>query len=155
MGPRLFRNSYSSLWQRLAMPELPANLDSRQIVAMVSEDLTCLLNAIVSNDGAHPEVAKSVLAYGFPCLTGRSYSSATIKQIKTWIERSIARFEPRIIPESLVVANCADPYQRVQNIVYQISGLVKAYPVPIELQLKTCLDLDSGRFSVSGASLSV
>ncbi len=149
MGRGMLRNSYSSLWQRLAMPELPTNLDSRQIVAMVSDDLACLLNTIVSSDVAHREIAESVLAYGFPCITGRSYSPATIKQIKTWIERSITRFDPRIIPESLVVASCADPYQRMQNIVYQISGLVEAHPVPIELQLKTSLDLDSGRFSVT------
>ena len=154
MGRGMLRNSYSSLWQRLSIPDLPANLDSRQIVAMVSEDLACLLNTIVRSDDVYPEITESVLAYGFPCITGRSYSPTTIKQIKTWIEQSITRFDPRIIPESLVVASCVDPYQRMQNIVYQISGLVDAHPVPIELQLKTCLDLDSGRFSVSGASLS-
>lgn len=152
MSRGMLQNSCSSLWQRLAMPNLPVNLDSRQVIAMVSEDLACLLNTIVSSDDTHPEISESVLAYGFPCITGRSYSPATIKQIKTWIERSITRFDPRIIPESLVVASCDDPYQRVQNIVYQISGLVKAHPVPIELQLKTRLDLDSGRFSVGGAS---
>lgn len=146
----VFRSSYSSLWQRLVMPQLPVNLDSRQIVAMVSDDLACLLNTIVSSEGNHAEVAESVLAYGFPCVTGRSYSPSTIKQIRTWIERSITRFDPRIIPESLVVVSCTDPHERVQNIVYKISGLVRAYPVPIELQLKTRLDLDSGRFSVSG-----
>ena len=153
MNLKMPGNAYSSLWHRMAMPHLPTNLDARQIVAMVSEDLASLLNTIVSSEtseGCYPEIAESVLAYGFPCVTGRSYSPSTIKQIRMWIERSITYFDPRIIPESLVVASCADPQERVQNIVYKISAQVRAHPVPIELQMKTRLDLDSGRFSVNG-----
>ncbi|WP_051304936.1 type VI secretion system baseplate subunit TssE [Chitinilyticum litopenaei] len=149
------------LWDRLvaepgAGGDLLRPMDKSRLVATVSADLTALLNAIVPAEifeSALPHVAGSVLAFGFPCVSGKSLSSVHIKQIKAWIEESILRFEPRILPESLAVFPVLDKGQsHHQFLAYAIRGLVNARPYPVELELQTRLDLDNGRFAVVDAA---
>ena len=148
----------TTLWDRLVSEpgiksgDVLRSSDKAKLVAAVSADLTALLNAISPTDmfeSPLQHVACSVLAFGFPCVSGKSLSSMHVKQIKSWIEDSIMRFEPRILPDSLSVFPILDKRQsHHQFLAYGIRGLVHSSPYPVELELQTQLDLDNGRFAL-------
>ncbi|KAF0812108.1 hypothetical protein IGB42_03385 [Andreprevotia sp. IGB-42] len=127
--------------------------DRKGLLASIMRDLSFLLNSISAYHVApdsDEEYSTSVIGYGFPCLSGQTTSQNTMRQIERWIRQSILRFEPRIDPVSLKVVplnNIADTHH--QLLSFQIAGYVLANPVPIELLLRTQLDVENGRFSVS------
>ncbi|SMC25013.1 type VI secretion system protein ImpF [Andreprevotia lacus DSM 23236] len=127
--------------------------DRKGLLASIQRDLSFLLNSItayhIAPDSDEP-YSTSVIGFGFPCLNGQTSSQGTAKQIERWIRQAIVRFEPRIDPVSLKVIpllNGAESHH--QLLAFQIAGYVLANPVPIELLLRTQLDVENGRFSVS------
>ena len=75
------------------------------------------------------------------------------------LRQAILDFEPRILPDSLVVeaVMSEDQMDRHNQIGFRISGQLWAQPVPLELLLRTQLDLEGGKVEVRdltpGASL--
>ncbi|WP_157314527.1 type VI secretion system baseplate subunit TssE [Chitinibacter sp. GC72] len=148
----------TTVWDRLVSEPGALNnenmcpADKAKLLANVSADLNALLNAISAVDVFEcplQNVAESVLAFGFPCVSGKSLSSVHVKQIKSWIEESIVRFEPRILPDSIsVVPLIESRHSHHQYLAYGIRGLVHSTPYPVELELQTRLDLDNGRFAL-------
>lgn len=120
----------------------------------VLRDLSWLLNAMqpTVRDGiaAWPEVENSVINFGMPCFSGETASTLDITELERAIRESLLRFEPRIIPGTLKVSteqqeNMLDWH----NVVgVRISAQIWAQPIPLELLLRTELDLESGQVQV-------
>ncbi|ANQ87060.1 type VI secretion system baseplate subunit TssE [Azoarcus olearius] len=129
-------------------------LGRSQLREAVLRDLTWLLNAMRPPEregvGVWPEVENSVLNYGMPCFSGETASSLDITDLERAIRDSLLRFEPRIIPGTLEVST--EQHENIldwHNVIsVRISAQIWAQPVPLELLLRTQLDLESGLVEV-------
>lgn len=129
-------------------------LSRAQLREAVLRDLSWLLNAVrpAASDclADWPEVDQSVLNYGMPCFSGETASSLDITDLERAIRDALARFEPRIIPGTLEVSteqqeNILD----LHNVIgVRIAAQIWAQPMPLELLLRTELDLESGQVRV-------
>src|ERR1041384_1666341 len=139
-----------SLLDRLT-DEAPGAAGGRGAFSSLSElrrsvlrDLTWLFNTTQLFDAesaeAWPQVRKSVLNYGLPPLPGRARPGP----------RAIVASEPPILPDSVSVkAELERETLDHHNVVsLRIAALLWAQPVPIELLLRTQLDLESGESRV-------
>lgn len=98
----------------------------------------------------YPEVADSVLNYGFSDLAGMTRGQLNLEQLRRRLTEVIKRFEPRIIQDSLKVRlienESADPGSLIR---VEIEGKLWARPIPEELLRKGELDLVNGEFRLA------
>lgn len=131
-----------------------ARVMSRQKLRQaVLRDLAWLFNAARPSDiewEAFPEAEHSVLNFGLPALSGSLASSLDVAGLESGIRQAILDFEPRITPASLQVeALVSDMQLDHHNVVsVQIRGMLWAQPVPIELLLRTEVDLETGEVEI-------
>jgi type VI secretion system protein ImpF len=128
-----------------------------QLRNAVLRDLSALFNAVQPLDAqaeAYPQVAGSVLQFGLPPLSGRLASSLDVTVLEGLIRQAIVRFEPRILPESLQVrALEAGSVLDTHNVIeFEIRGELWSHPVPLEVLLRTQLDLEAGQVRVRDAA---
>lgn len=132
-------------------------LTKQQLRQSVLRDLAWLFNASQSLTRAeierHPELATSVLAYGLPPLAGELASKLDIATLERTIRDAILRFEPRILPDTLKVKaveidNMMEAHNRIEFV---ISGHLWSQPVPLEILLRTQVDLEAGQVEVVDA----
>jgi type VI secretion system protein ImpF len=120
----------------------------------VLRDLGWLLNAVqplpVSAARQHPHAVQSVLNFGLPALSGQLASKIDVSWLERAIQEAILRFEPRILSDSLSVkAIESDSVLDTHNVIeFEIRGFLWAQPVPLELLLRTQLDLEAGQVEV-------
>lgn len=118
---------------------------------MVLRDLEQLLNSTRVLESSHlekqPALNNSVLAYGMPPIAGKIASMVDVKEFERTVANIIRRFEPRIDGQSLKVqAETQQGLMHLHNVIgLRISGLLWAQPFPIELMLRTEVDLETGR----------
>jgi type VI secretion system protein ImpF len=148
-----------SLLDRLSdeQPELQQeSIDARAMTRnayrqSVLRDLEHLLNATspLRVADSHP-VSQSVLAYGMPPIAGQLASHLDIRKFEDIVARLIQRFENRIDPASVRVhAESDSGLLNNHNVVgLRISGKLWAQPYPVELMLRSEVDLESGRVSL-------
>src|SRR5256885_4835216 len=154
-----------SLLDRLT-DEAPGSADSvRSASVTLSElrqsvlrDLNWLFNAVrplrPEEVEANPQVRNSVLNYGLPALSGVAASSVDFVQLERALRQAVMDFEPRILADSVSVKALLEESVDHHNVVsLQIEGLLWAQPVPIELLLRTRLDLESGQNRVDETTL--
>ena len=121
---------------------------------LVLRDLAWLMNSTApgaSIDWSHSRHARaSVLNYGLPALSGETASTVDPMVLQAAVRQAILDFEPRILPDSLVVEAMLseDQMDRHNQIGFRISGQLWAQPVPLELLLRTDLDLETGHVIV-------
>ena len=124
----------------------------------VIRDLGWLFNAVQplpsSQAAAHPMAAHSVLNFGLPGLSGKVASRVDVGVVEKAIRSAIVDFEPRIVADSLSVkAIEAEDILSTHNVIeFEIHGLMWAQPVPLELLLRTQLDLEAGQVQVHDMS---
>ena len=119
----------------------------------VLRDLTWLFNTTQILNGeeseAWPQVRSSILNYGLPALAGTHASSVDVARLERALRQAIIDFEPRILADSVSVKAQLDEALDHHNVIsLHIAGLLWAQPVPIELLLRTQLDLESGQSRV-------
>jgi type VI secretion system protein ImpF len=97
-----------------------------------------------------PHVRRSVVNYGLPPLSGRAASSLEVDELERGIRQAIIDFEPRILPQSLRVTALIQAFElgRHNVIGVEIQGMLWSQPVPIEVLLRTEIDLESGTVDV-------
>lgn len=121
---------------------------------LVLRDLAWLMNSTAAGasiDWRHASHARaSVLNYGLPALSGETASTVDPMALQASLRQAILDFEPRILPESLLVEAVLseDQMDRHNQIGFRISGQLWAQPVPLELLLRTDLDLETGHVLV-------
>ena len=128
-------------------------MNKAQIRDAVLRDLAWLLNAVKPMRGlaeAFPQTAASVLNYGLPPMSGQMASRIDINLLERTIKEAIVQFEPRVMEASLEVkALEASSMLDTHNVIeFEIRGFMWAQPVPLELLLRTQVDLEAGQVQV-------
>jgi type VI secretion system protein ImpF len=125
-------------------------MNKSQIRDAVLRDLSWLLNSVqpLNKNVAtlFPQAADSVLNYGLPAMSGQLASRVDVSQLERTIKQAILRFEPRVMEDSLEVraleaSNVLDTHNVIE---FEIRGFMWAQPVPLELLLRTQVDLEAG-----------
>jgi type VI secretion system protein ImpF len=107
--------------------------------------------ALNANPGAkfyhYPEVANSVLNYGFSDLAGTTRSHLDLAHLRKRLVEVIKMFEPRILRDTLKVNFISSDNDDPNSLVrVEIEGKLWARPIPEELLRKGELDLINGEF---------
>jgi type VI secretion system protein ImpF len=128
-------------------------MNKSQIRDAVLRDLSWLLNSVQSLGKLaekYPQAADSVLNYGLPAMSGQLASRVDVGVLERTIKHAILRFEPRVMEDSLEVkALEATSVLDTHNVVeFEIRGFMWAQPVPLELLLRTQIDLEAGQVEV-------
>ncbi len=130
-------------------------LSMRRLRESVMRDLEWLLNscnlAAVQDLSDYPEAANSVINYGMPDLAGGTASGYDVGVLERVIRQAIWDFEPRLLRESVKVrALLSGDRSHERVLAFDIEGLLWAQPLPLQLYLKTEVDLVSGNVSIVG-----
>lgn len=129
-------------------------MSKAQIREAVLRDLSWLLNAVQPMNASlaerFPLAATSVLNFGLPPLSGQAASRIDLALLERELKEAILRFEPRVMSDALVVravemSNVLDTHNVIE---FEIRGFIWAQPVPLELLLRTQLDLEAGQVEV-------
>jgi type VI secretion system protein ImpF len=121
----------------------------------VLRDLAWLFNSTKMESRATmarwPHVQRSVINFGLPALSGETASTLDIQDLERDIRQAILDFEPRILPESLEVKALVElsALDHHNVIGIQIHGQLWAQPVPLELLIRTEIDLETGKVQIS------
>ncbi|MET0509666.1 MAG: type VI secretion system baseplate subunit TssE [Burkholderiaceae bacterium] len=154
-----------ALFDRLIDDEPTATIESidrrtvsrQRLRQSVLRDLTWLLNAqadLSCEPGLSTERAgaalRSVVNFGLPPMSGRLVSKLEVADVERMVRDAIVTFEPRILPDSLRVQALIpeDPMGHHNCISFEIVGQLWAQPYPLELLLKTDIDLETGMVEV-------
>jgi type VI secretion system protein ImpF len=132
-------------------------LSWQRLREVVRRDLSWLFNTVnlesTQSLADYPEAARSVINYGLPDLTGRTLASVETDQLERLLRQAIRDFEPRILPSSLRVRLLLDPTAMSHNaLLFDIEGELWAQPVPLQLYLRTEVDLELGQARVNEAA---
>jgi type VI secretion system protein ImpF len=130
-------------------------LSKARLRQAVLRDLAWLFNTTRherSGDLSHvPYVRRSVVNYGLAAHAGQTASSLEIQDVEQDVKQAIIDFEPRILPETLEVKAIAElnDLDRHNVLGIQIHGQLWAQPVPLELLIRTEIDLETGKVQVA------
>ncbi len=136
-------------------------MNKGQLRSAVLRDLAWLLNAVqpISAEDArqHLQAAQSVLNFGLPPMAGQLASRVDVPTLERMMRQAIQRFEPRILASTLTVkalefSSVLDTHNVIE---FEIRGHLWAQPVPLELLLRTRLDLEAGQIEVRETGRSV
>lgn len=128
-----------------------ASMTLTELRRSVLRDLNWLFNTIRflkdEESEAWPQVRNSVLNYGLPALSGVAASGIDLARLERALRQAILDFEPRILPKTISVKALLDrqSLDHHNTLSLQIEALLWAQPLPIELLLRTQLDLESGQ----------
>ena len=144
--------------QELEAPE-DRIISKARLRQSVLRDLNWLLNATGGLHELDPEAnahaIRSVANFGLPPLSGLLASKVELAGMEQWIRQAIINFEPRIVPETLLVRGLEpeNPLAHHNQIAFEITGQLWAQPYPLDVLFKTSVDLESGETQVedSGA----
>ena len=156
-----------SLLDRLTDDEPQKNTETREERVLtkarmrecVLRDLGWLLNT--SNHDMdnelqnYPEVARSVVNFGMRPLSGLRLSEIEWTSLEQHIQRALLDFEPRILPETLEVKALVpeDLLHHHNKIAFEIHCQIWAKPYPLDMLLRTNLDLESGEMRLQDLSM--
>jgi type VI secretion system protein ImpF len=129
-------------------------MSKRRLREAVLRDLGWLFNASrleASVDLSRaPHVRRSVVNFGLPALSGKPATSLDVVELERSIRQAIVDFEPRILPATLEVKAIvhANEVSRHNVVGIQIQGHLWAQPVPLDLLLRTEIDLETGKVEI-------
>ena len=127
-------------------------IDIRQLREIVLRDLGWLLNTVNQegdiDEDEYPYAAGSTLNYGITDIAGKKAAEARPYELERMIHRAIERFEPRIVQGSLEVKLSTTVEGTHSRIMFNIHAEIWAQPVPVEVFMRTELDLASGDMTV-------
>jgi type VI secretion system protein ImpF len=132
-------------------------INASRLRAAVLRDFSWLLNAVRPSERELPpglnQATDSVLFFGLPPLTGETSSTLDAVALQHAIREAILRFEPRVLPESLEVDVIGSPGRlETHNVIgVEIRGRLWAQPVPLEILLRTEVDLENGTCEIREA----
>lgn len=127
-------------------------IDIRRLREIVQRDLGWLLNCANAgrniDPGRFPLAAKSVLNYGLSEVSGDFSTAEKAEAIRGAIRQAIENFEPRIRRGSAEVSLRSDETARQMVIAFDIRADMWAEPVPMELYLRSEVDVVTGEVTV-------
>ncbi|HEX4916624.1 MAG TPA: type VI secretion system baseplate subunit TssE [Limnobacter sp.] len=129
-------------------------ISKAQLRSLVLRDLEHLFNTtrVVSAQQlkAMPGLRGSVLAYGMPPVAGQLATALDVQQFEQTVAQLIRDHEPRIQAESVEVnAEVEQGLMHLHNVIgLRIRGLLWAQPYPLELAMRTEIDLETGHVAL-------
>jgi type VI secretion system protein ImpF len=103
----------------------------------------------------YPFAAHSVINFGLPPLTGATARSVEMEALERNLRQAVADFEPRIFRQSLRVRTDLIEERMSHNaLTFEIEGELWAQPLPLQLYLKTEIDLESGQVLIEESTRS-
>jgi len=129
-------------------------VDVKTIRQLVQKDIADLINHTniedTLNEQRYKAVTESVLNYGIPALIGRHENRNNWQVIELAIRKAIIRFEPRIIPETLLVRSLQEKEQMTRHavIAFEIRGLIDWQPHPVDLSMNGRYDMESEKMDL-------
>lgn len=117
----------------------------------VLRDIAWILN--VSNMQSHtdfaafPEAQRSVVNFGVEALSGRRVMDIDWHELEQAIRDAIIAFEPRVLAQTLDVrvATSETSIDHHNVLSFEIRGQLWSLPYPLELLLRSNIDLESGQ----------
>jgi type VI secretion system protein ImpF len=124
-------------------------IDIRRLRDIIRRDLSWLLNTnnaetMIDTD-RYPHAARSVLNYGVREVSGDYSSQERALRMRASIHRAIEAFEPRIRAGTLSVMLRTEKKQSQTVVVFDIRADMWAQPLPMELYLRSEVDVTTGR----------
>jgi type VI secretion system protein ImpF len=151
-----------SLLDRLSDDEPHKTSESREkrvisvskLKELVQRDLAWLLNTVAASTNIEldefAEVKSSTLNYGIPDLSGTTATTLNVKALERELLKCIKNYEPRLIPRSLKLrVQLAEEEMSGNTLSIEISGDLWAQPLPLQLFLKTDVDIENGNMTIS------
>ena len=131
-------------------------IDLRRLRDIIQRDLSWLLNtfdnsSLVDAD-RFPHVINSVLSYGVREVAGEYATQARAQMIRESIHRAIEKFEPRIIRGTLAVLLRENAGEGQQVVTFDIAAEMWAQPLPLELYLRSQVDITTGELRLERSS---
>lgn len=129
-------------------------LSLQRLRECVLRDLTWLLNTECLEAAVPltetPQVQNSVLNFGIPAVAGVTASGVELTKLERQVKNAIIAYEPRILKAKLEVkALFSHELMSRKTLVFEINGELWAQPVPIRMYLRTELDLETGKVSIT------
>lgn len=134
--------------------------DRKRMREILQRDLSTLLNTLNHHSSLgldrYPAVAASCVNYGMPPMAGHTLSERRWADIEQAVRQAITRFEPRIVPETLIVRpiHKSGDRQNPHVLNFEISGQVHMLPYPLEFTVQSSADLEAMRMELREASSS-
>lgn len=130
-------------------------IDMGRLRDIVMRDLGWLLNTVNQENSipadTYPYAAKSTLNYGITDVSGKRAVEARPFELERMLHAAIETFEPRIMKGSLLVDLSTGDVGAQSRILFNIAADLWAEPVPMEVFMRTELDVASGNMVVSKA----
>ncbi len=129
-------------------------ISRKQLRQIILRDLSWLLNATNAESdmelGAFEQARLSALNFGLPAFSGKRASDVKSSELEQEIEQAIALFEPRVMADTLSVRSIVSSDDEASHnmVVFEIRGQIWAHPYPIEMLLKSSIDLETGSVSL-------
>ncbi|MEP1329971.1 type VI secretion system baseplate subunit TssE [Pseudophaeobacter sp.] len=130
-------------------------IDLNRLREIIQRDLSWLLNTqnagqLIDGD-RYPAASASVLNYGLSEVTGEFSTTEKAEKIRRSIEQAIANFEPRIIEGTVDVQLVSDVEVAGMTVGLDIRADMWAQPLPLELYLRSQVDVTTGEVKVERA----
>lgn len=123
-------------------------IDVERLRDIIRRDLSWLLNTNnleTEIDAARfPHAAASVINYGLRDVSGDFATEDRAMNIRTAMQQAIERFEPRVREGTLDVVLRKEESARQTSIVFDIIAEMWAQPLPMELYLRSEVDMTTG-----------
>lgn len=127
-------------------------IDLKKLREIIQRDLSWLLNTnnndTIIDPERFPNVSNSALNFGVREVAGDYSTKERAEMIRKSIHRSIERFEPRITQGSLDVELRTEDESRETLVTYDIRADMWAQPLPMELYLRSEVDVTTGELSL-------
>lgn len=127
-------------------------IDISRLREIVQRDLAYLLNTNNMNTllsaETYPHVMRSVLNFGVREVSGEFSTVARVELIRASIEEAITVFEPRIAPGTVQVEVHPEEKGGEMFMAFNIRAEMWAQPVPLELYLRSRVDLTTGEIDL-------
>ncbi len=127
-------------------------IDIRRLRDIIQRDLSALLNTTSNDDwmdaDRYPSAVRSVLNFGVQSVSGDFSTEDRAERIRKSIARAIDFFEPRIRKGSTKVEIRTEETSRQTVIFFDIRADMWAQPIPMELYLRSAVDVTTGEVSL-------
>jgi type VI secretion system protein ImpF len=119
----------------------------------VASDLSALMNTVALEScialDAHGYVRRSVLNFGFPDLVHRSIDELSTNDIGAELRQVLARFEPRLAPDSIEVTRDPNVDKGELKIRFLVSAELSCEPLNVPVEFIADVEFDSGKIMIN------
>ena len=129
-------------------------ISRKQLRQIILRDLSWLLNATNADSdpwlGDFLQAKRSALNYGLPAFSGKRASDVKLSDLEEEIRQAIVLFEPRVMEATVSVRGIISSNNEAAHnmVIFEIRGQIWAHPYPIEMLLKSSIDLETGSVSL-------